>query len=128
MSEIDEQKVADIKESYAQMVTNVREALELAGVPRRMTYFYTYLPPKLEDMIPEDAVNFYHQTRDSIILYLHEIGFSQREIARRLGGAQYHIVNEVLKDNAPENKFATPEEVSKPLQVETTQNESTETN
>lgn len=91
-------KVLKIKEYYQNIVRNTREAFILAGIPKGLVFFEMFFPPDFEYMVPEDVVNFYKETRKAVILHLRKLGFTQREIARRLGGGSYHIVHQVLKD------------------------------
>lgn len=103
-------KIQEILDQYRYIVTNTHEALELAGVPKKLLYYYTFVWPDLNEVLPEDIVKFFDELRVQVIIYLRKMGFSQREIARRLKGGSYFIVNQVLQEYE-KTKLADPKEV-----------------
>lgn len=109
--DFDKKRVEQVMESFEDVRSKTHEALVLAGVPMHLVYLYTFGMPSEGNLIPEDIVNLYRNVRKDIILYLHRLGFTQREIARRLGGGCYHIVVEALKEEA--GKLGSAEEVTK---------------
>lgn len=112
MSEL---QVKEILETYNKMVQNTREALRLAEVPESQIVIYTINLPDLQRMIPEDIVRLYNDVKKLTTISLHELGFSQRETSRRLGGpSNYPYVNKTILEYQSQNKVnkATIEEVS----------------
>ena len=95
-------RIKKILQYYNAIVDNTREALLLSGVPNKLIFFYLFMPPKLEEMIPEDVVLFYREIRKNVVIYLRQSGFTQREISLRLGGSSYHIVSKILKEHEKE--------------------------
>jgi len=97
-NEIDKEKIQEIVTTYYEVVDNTKKALTYAGVPQRLHFFYIFMPPDFENMLPEDVVNYYRDFQKAVIIYLWRIGLSQREIARRLRGGSYALVVEALKE------------------------------
>lgn len=107
-------KAQEILVAYTQMVENTQEALRLANVPEPVIVSSTINLPDFRKMIPEDVVKLYRDMRKLVVIHLFQIGLTQGEIARRLGGNSYHIVQQILKEwqEAEKVKLATREEVS----------------
>ena len=99
--EFDEIKSNEILGKYKDMIVNIREALRLAGMPETMIVFNMINLPDLKKLLPEDIVKFYNEVKVMIILYLNEIGFSNQEIARRIGGNSNVAVASILKEYRP---------------------------
>lgn len=97
MEEVDRAQVKSIMQTYVEVVNNTRRALIFAGVPERLTFFYIFIPPQFQTMLPEDVIDFYRDIQKAVIIYLSGMGFSQREIARRLRGGSYALVVEALQ-------------------------------
>ena len=97
--------VNKILEAYKQSVTNTREALRLAEVPESLAVNYTINLPEFDKLIPEDIVALYHDLRKLMTISLFEMGLTSGEIARRLGGNQYHIVWKILKEGIKNEKM-----------------------
>lgn len=94
---MDEERIKQITDDFDEFYKNTREALELAGVPNDIIFPYLHKQENFKNLIPEDVVLFYKLMRSQIIVHLHSIGFTNREISRRLGGGSYHIVVDALK-------------------------------
>lgn len=93
---MNEQTIQEILKSYNRIVENTKEALVAAGVPRKEVYFYVFIPPDFDYLLPDDCLKFYKDIRSQIIIHFRKLGFSQREIARRIGGSSYDTVNKTL--------------------------------
>ena len=100
-TELDEVKSNEILGKYREMVSGIREALRLAGMPETMIVFNTINLPDLKKLLPEDVVKFYNEVKVMTILYLHDIGFSNQEISRRIGGNSNVAVASILKEYRP---------------------------
>jgi hypothetical protein len=96
--------IEEIITIYNSVVDNSLEALKNAGVSKNIAALYLYQKPKISKLSPQNAILLYDEIRKQIILHLHTFGFSQREIARRLGGGCYHIVTETLQVNNKKNE------------------------
>lgn len=97
-------KVNEILGKYKEMVSNIREALRLAGMPEAMIIYNTINLPDLKRLLPEDVMKFYSEVKVLIVLYLHELGFSNAEISRRIGGHSNVVVAEILKEYGPKDQ------------------------
>lgn len=98
---MDEAKIKTVLENYREMVVNIREALRLAGLPEAMIIRETINLPDLEKLLPEDVVKFYEEVKVMTILFLNNLGFSTREISKRIGGSSKDIVSKILNDYFP---------------------------
>lgn len=113
---MNEEKVKEILQAYREVIGKTEEALRLAGMPDNMIAVWTINFPTFNRVIPEDATKIYKNIRDSLIIYLDSLGFSIREITRRLGGSGTTSVFETLKqykDPEEEIKKGMTEEVVK---------------
>ena len=99
--EFDEIKSNEILGKYKDMIVNIREALRLAGMPETMIVFNMINLPDLKKLLPEDIVKFYNEVKVMVVLYLNDIGFSNQETARRIGGHSGAIVTQILKEYRP---------------------------
>lgn len=100
-TELDELKSNEVLGKYREMVGNIREALRLAGMPETMIIYNTINLPDLKKLLPEDVVKFYNEVKVMTVLYLNDIGFSNSEIARRVGGNSAMVVAQILKEYRP---------------------------
>lgn len=107
-----EEKLKQILQEYKKSITNFREALRLAGMPETLILFNTLNLPDLSRMMPDDVVKFYQEIKVMIILYLDGLGFSRREITRRIGGHSTMIVNDILNKYKPKSDVVDPKEVT----------------
>jgi len=107
-----DEKSRKILQEYKKSVVNFREALRLAGMPETLILFNTLNLPDLSMMMPDDVVKFYQEVKTMIILYLDDLGFSRREIARRIGGDSMMVVNNILKKYKPKSNIVSSEEVT----------------
>jgi len=107
-----EEKLKEILQEYKKSIKNFREALRLAGMPETLILFNTLNLPDLSRMMPDDVVKFYQEVKTMIILYLDDLGFSRREIARRIGGDSMMVVNNIIKKYKPKSDVVSPEEVT----------------
>lgn len=116
-----DEKVNFILKSYKESINNVREALEVAKVPRSLAELYMVNLPDFEKMIPDDAVSLYKEIQIMLILYLHNIvGLSYREIVRRTGGNSVGGIKNIIDKYTKKPSVVNPDEVSKKsLEVET---------
>ena len=107
------EKQQEIIRTYREMVLKVQEALRVAEMPDNLIIAETINIPDLHMLIPEDVMRFYKEVRTAVILHLHQLGFSLREITRRLGGNSYAIVQQVIEsyEKGKQPKLATQEEV-----------------
>lgn len=97
-TELDSIKINEIIGKYREMVANVREALRLAGMPEPLIVYNTINLPDLRKLLPEDVVKFYNEVKIMTVLYLNEIGFSNSETSRRIGGNSNVAVASILKE------------------------------
>lgn len=109
------EKQEEILETYRQMVSKVHQALKLTDMPDNMIIAEIINLPDLTMLIPEDVMRFYKEVRTTVILHFHNMGFSRREITRRLGGSSYAIVQQTIEsyEKGRQPKLATQEEVEK---------------
>ena len=94
---MNQEKINEIIKVYRDMIGKTEEALKLAGMPDNLIAVWTINFPTFNRLIPEDATKIYKNLHDGIILYLASVGFSYREIARRLGGSGSTAIFEVIK-------------------------------
>lgn len=99
--ELDDIKSNEIMGEYRDMIVNIREALRLAGMPETMIIYNTINLPDLKKLLPEDVVKFYNEVKVMTVLYLNDIGFSNSEISRRVGGNSATVVAQILKEYRP---------------------------
>lgn len=90
-------KVKEILNSHKEMTKNVCEALRQANVPEPLIASYTFNTPNIDKMLPEDVLRLFKDFKKIIILYLNKMGFSQREISRRIGG-NLVLVNQTIRE------------------------------
>ena len=83
------------------MVENVREALRIAEMPEQMIVYQTINLPALERLLQEDVLNFFNEVKTMTIFHLSNLGFSNGEISRRLGGNSEVTVSKILKEYKP---------------------------
>lgn len=98
--------------AYKDSIKSIREALKLAEVPDSLAEIYITNLPNFANMLPEDAISTYKQMQLMLILYLDGQGFSAREIAKRIGGSSYFIVQKVLAEYKEKPSVVSPQEVS----------------
>lgn len=103
----------EILASYEAVIQNTKKALHLAGMPSRMIPLYVAHIPPFTDMLPTDVLQLYKQMREAVIRYLFSIGFSQREIVRRVGTGSYALINAILRERTASVPIGTIEEVMK---------------
>ena len=101
---MNEEKSNQIIQAYREAVAKTEEALRLSGMPDNMIAIWTINFPMFNRLIPEDAIKIYKNIHDGLIIYLHSLGLSYREISRRLGGSGTTAVFETLK------RFKEPQE------------------
>ena len=106
-----EERSRQILQEYKKSIINFREALRLAGMSETLILFNTLNLPDLSRMMPDDVVRFYQEVKTMIVLYLDDLGFSRREIARRIGGDSMMVVNTILKKYKPKSNLVDPKEV-----------------
>lgn len=94
---MNEEKIKEILDTYKETILKIEEALALAGVPSNLIPIYTIYFPQFQRMLPEDAIKIFKNLRELLIIYLRELGFTHREIARRIGGSGTTTVFEILK-------------------------------
>lgn len=107
-----ENQINDLLTSYQIAVIEIKSALIKAGLSERESNWKTLNLPDFQKMLPEDVLNFYKDLRTLVILYLHQLGLSTREIEKRLKGDSYGSVQNILEANKVKSKKATLEEVS----------------
>lgn len=107
------EQVEELLISYKIAVTEIRRALKEAGLSERQTDWILINLPDFTKMLPEDVLDFLKELRVKVILYLSKLGFSTREIEKRLKGDSYGSVQNVIEAERKEGKKATLEEVSK---------------
>lgn len=117
---MNEEKANQIIQAYREAVAKTEEALRLSGMPDNMIAIWTLNFPVFNRLIPEDAIKIYKNIHDGLIIYLDSIGFSYREISRRLGGSGTTAVFETLK------RYREPEEKIKKGMVEEVMKEEVE--
>lgn len=107
------EKQQEILNTYGDMISKVHQALRLAGMPDNQIIAEMINLPDLNTLLPEDVTRFYKEVRTSVILHFHSLGFSRREITRRLGGSSYAIVQQTIEsfEKGRQPKLATQEEV-----------------
>lgn len=95
---MDEARVKEIASSYKEMTENIKEAFILAGVPAEHAPLYVMNFPEMEKLVPEDVIALYEQFKKAVIYFWKDIGLSNREISRRIGGSSTATVFNVLKE------------------------------
>ena len=87
-----------------QVQVNTKEALSELGYSRSEIEIKTFIPPDYYSMLPEDVMRIYRDAKKSSVLALHQLGFSEREIERRLGGNSRKIIHLMIQDGLEEAK------------------------
>lgn len=91
-------KVQEILNIYKQTLENTQNALKEADVPDNMIELYLSRLPDFNKLLPEDVVKIFQDFRKAFVIYLDKRGFSQREIARRMGGSSQIMVHQILQE------------------------------
>ena len=87
---------------------NSKQAFRELGLNESEVQLRSFVLPDVYKMLPEDIVTFHNYIRRASILALHQLGLSQREISRRIGGSSQRAVSDVLKEElkkAEEGRF-----------------------
>lgn len=77
--------------------------MQQAGLAPYEIELYLTNIPNFDKMLPEDVMKIYDAMKENVILYLHRVGLSHREISRRLGGPnQSYTVTRILAKHKKE--------------------------
>lgn len=93
-----QEKLSQILEIFNQSWVNTKAALKELGLPENLVELHTAKLPDFNKLLPEEVLKIFHDLRSYVVLYFHNRGFAQREIARRLGGSSQRVVFEIIKD------------------------------
>lgn len=110
---MDEEQIVYILNTYKDQVKNIREALRLVNMRETDILYHTMNLPDMEKLTIEEISGLYSQIKVMVVLYLNKLGLSNREIARRLGGHTYNLVNKIITDNKGVKKDAESSSVRK---------------
>lgn len=107
----EDSKSQDILKSFHTSVENYREALRLSGVSEASAQYLTAPLPNFNRMLPTDIKSYFQMVKEAVILHFSEIGFSHREISRRIGGSSTPAISEIIARHNPPSTTASIEEV-----------------
>jgi len=83
---------------------SAREVLRASEMPQNEIEKVVNPLPDFEKLLPEEVISIYSRIRIEMVLYLHDRGFSQREIAKRMGGSTQPVMHKILKIHRPKEK------------------------
>lgn len=89
-------KKDEILAGFNQAYENTKEALRLLGEPEESVQMSTSKYPNFKSLTTPTLIEIFSEIRKAFIFMMKDRGFTQREIANRLGGSSQNIVNKVL--------------------------------
>lgn len=105
------EKQKEILMAFRTSITNYQEALRLTGLPEPLIELYVTNIPDFSKLLPDDVLGVYKDIRVMVILYLDALGFSQREIGRRIVSPATSV-RDIIKQYKPSSNRATIDDVT----------------
>ena len=91
-----EDKVKEVLDIQKQVNENTKEALRQLGLTENLVELHSAIMPNFNKLLPEEILQIFKSLKEYTILYFHNLGLSQREITKRIGGLSLKVVNNTV--------------------------------